>query len=122
MSEIGKFIDKKLKELDMTQGELAQRSGVSAEYISKIVSGKRKNPSESILRKLAKPLHLPADRLLEVAGIIKPRAKEKTEDEVLAEALHVDPDVWESLTEEEKEFILRDAREKAEFFTKRKGH
>ncbi|MDI6816865.1 MAG: hypothetical protein QME41_06720 [Actinomycetota bacterium] len=45
----------------------------------------------------------------------------KTEEEVLTEALHVPLEDWEALSDDEREFILKDARDKLEFFLKHRG-
>ena len=53
---IGKMIKKKRTALDLSQRELAHRSGVSVQTINYIESEKR-NPSALIVQKLAKALH-----------------------------------------------------------------
>jgi hypothetical protein len=40
---------------------------------------------------------------------------------ILAEALNVDVEDWEALSDDEREFILKDAREKLEFFLRQRG-
>lgn len=45
------------KKADMTQDELAERSGVSQAVISDIESGNTKNPRFETIRKLASVLH-----------------------------------------------------------------
>jgi transcriptional regulator with XRE-family HTH domain len=52
------------KRLDLTQEEVAARSGVQAGEISRIESGKR-DPQVSTLEKLAAALELPPGRLLD---------------------------------------------------------
>jgi transcriptional regulator with XRE-family HTH domain len=57
---------RKLREAQqMTQEQLAQKAGVTQGYIGHLERGLKKNPSLSILRKLAKALDVPVGRLLE---------------------------------------------------------
>ena len=50
----------------ISQQELAERSGVSASYISLIESGKRE-PTIGSMRKLAEALHIPLDLMMLLA-------------------------------------------------------
>ncbi|GAA4863099.1 helix-turn-helix transcriptional regulator [Paenibacillus vulneris] len=56
--------------------ELADRSGVSAAYISQLENGNRGVPSPDVLMKLSEGLNTPYSELMEVAGYL-----EKTETE-----------------------------------------
>lgn len=67
---LGEYIREKRKEKDMSQRDLAAASGISNAEISRIESGKRKEPSSSFLKELAKALNVPAKEILEVAGVI----------------------------------------------------
>lgn len=53
----------------LTQPELAQRAFVSHSYISLLETGRRRNPSMDVARKLAEALEYPLDDLLREAGI-----------------------------------------------------
>jgi transcriptional regulator with XRE-family HTH domain len=53
----GQWLKKRRKELDLTQEELGNRVGYSAETIRKIEAGKRR-PSRHLVRMLAKALGL----------------------------------------------------------------
>jgi transcriptional regulator with XRE-family HTH domain len=49
----------------LSQKALAEQVGVTDAYITMLESGKRKNPSLDILKKLAKALDVPVTELLE---------------------------------------------------------
>lgn len=71
-----------LKNLRKTKGftirEVAERSGVSAAYISQLENGNRGVPSPEILMKLSEGLHTSYSALMEMAGYLK---EEDTNDE-----------------------------------------
>ena len=67
---LGEYIREKRKEKNMSQRDLAAASGISNAEISRIESGKRKEPSSSVLRDLAKALNVPAEEILAVVGIL----------------------------------------------------
>ena len=50
---------------NMTQEQLAKRTGVTQGYIAQLESGLRKNPSLPLLKKLARALGVPMTELLE---------------------------------------------------------
>lgn len=54
----------------LSMNQLAQRAEISAMYISELESGKRKNPSINVLRKLAKALDEPYLILLDKCGYL----------------------------------------------------
>jgi transcriptional regulator with XRE-family HTH domain len=49
----------------LTQEHVAKRAGVTKPYLSQLESGKRKNPSLPVLKRLAKALGVPVTALLE---------------------------------------------------------
>ncbi len=53
------------EEKGLTQVELAQKSGVTREYITMIETGARKNPTVDTLKRLAKALKVKVGELLE---------------------------------------------------------
>jgi transcriptional regulator with XRE-family HTH domain len=53
------------QEKGLSQKALAEQAGVTDAYITMLESGKRKNPSLDILKKLAKALDVPVTELLE---------------------------------------------------------
>ena len=50
---------------NLTQEELAKRAKVARSYVALIESGRKKNPSLDIIKKLARALGVPATELLE---------------------------------------------------------
>jgi transcriptional regulator with XRE-family HTH domain len=50
---------------EMTQAELARKAKLTEAYISTLLSGKRKNPSLAVLKRLAAALGVPVTELLE---------------------------------------------------------
>lgn len=67
-SKIGILILKKLKEQQITQKCLAQKTGYSQMYIYKVINGKIKNPSFDFICKLSDVLCIP---LSELANVIR---------------------------------------------------
>lgn len=57
LMQIGDILKRKRLDLDLTQMDLANRSGVTQSMISKIESGSADNASIDVLRKLAKALN-----------------------------------------------------------------
>jgi transcriptional regulator with XRE-family HTH domain len=51
---------------DMTQEQLAKRAKVSRGYLADLEAGHRTNPSVPVLRRLAKALGVPPNRVLDV--------------------------------------------------------
>lgn len=60
---IGKRIRNRRQELDLTQGELAERAGLSRVYVCEL-EGDKYNPTAPTLLRLAKALRMSADELL----------------------------------------------------------
>jgi len=60
---IGSVIAKR-REGKMTQEQLARRAKVSRSYLAALEAGHRKNPSISVLRRIAKALGVPVTDLL----------------------------------------------------------
>jgi transcriptional regulator with XRE-family HTH domain len=50
---------------DITQEQLAKRAKVARSYVALIESGRKKNPSLEILKRLARALGVPVGELLE---------------------------------------------------------
>jgi transcriptional regulator with XRE-family HTH domain len=71
---------KRIREIKgLSQGELAEESGVDRSYISKLESGVTLNPTGDIIKKLAKPLNVSLDIIMGVCPIPEPK-KETTEE------------------------------------------
>ncbi|MGW9127563.1 helix-turn-helix domain-containing protein [Paenibacillus chitinolyticus] len=109
------FYDK-LKDLRKLKGytirELADRSGVSAAYISQLENGNRNIPSPDVLMKLSEGLNIPYAELMKIAGYLdepesggdKPRAPVN-----LRRFLHDNELIFDGieLTEQDKEWVER---------------
>ncbi len=50
---------------EWSQAELAAKAGVTDAYVAQLETGKKKNPSLEVLRRLAKALGVPVTELLE---------------------------------------------------------
>ncbi|SDC23758.1 Transcriptional regulator, contains XRE-family HTH domain [Paenibacillus sp. UNCCL117] len=72
-----------LKGMRRTKGftirELADRSGVSAAYISQLENGNRGVPSPDVLMKLSEGLNAPYTELMKIAGYLEPPADTKSD-------------------------------------------
>lgn len=66
MSEFGCMVRRRRMELDLTQKELAERSGITQAHISHLENGEY-NISSVTICKLAKALNIPVAKLLEAA-------------------------------------------------------
>jgi transcriptional regulator with XRE-family HTH domain len=61
-----KTVIRKLREeREMSQLELAKKSGVAQGYISSLEAGEKKNPGIDVLKRLARALGVPVTELLE---------------------------------------------------------
>jgi transcriptional regulator with XRE-family HTH domain len=88
------FVDKlkeALKEKDLTQNELAKRTGISPSYISQLIQGK-KTPTIKVVAKIADALNLPPSYFLEqsTAKVLFHLDKDLTEDDVNAIEAFID--------------------------------
>lgn len=68
---LGNYIREKRKEKDWSQRDLSAASGISNAEISRLEAGKRKEPSPTVLKAIAKALNTPVDQILQEAGIIE---------------------------------------------------
>ena len=62
---LGEYIAAKRKEKGWSQRDLATASNISNAEISRLESGKRKEPSPSVLKEIAKALGVPFEELLQ---------------------------------------------------------
>ena len=121
--DFGRFIKELRERCEFSQRQLAYLSGVSNTEIKRIEDGTRKRPSQEILKKLAKPLGVEYERLLQAAGYyINPQNSDilpNNEDTNISSthrriesALADDPDAeellsfWKELKEREDLFLL----------------
>lgn len=64
--EYGKALRRILRELDISQAELARRMNTSTAYVSQLCSGKIKEPSLSKAYEIADVLGVSVDRFVEL--------------------------------------------------------
>ncbi|MEK4688131.1 helix-turn-helix transcriptional regulator [Bacillus sp. FSL M8-0256] len=82
MFELSTYLKTKRRQNNMTQTELANRTGLTSAYISQIENGKRKKPSREVIKKLAKVLSIPNIEVMQLLEFIAEEAdEEKTEQE-----------------------------------------
>jgi transcriptional regulator with XRE-family HTH domain len=62
---LSKVIQQLREQRDMTQRDLARAAQVTPGYIAQLEMGLRKNPSLTVLKRLAKALGVPVTELLE---------------------------------------------------------
>lgn len=94
--------------------ELADRSGVSAAYISQLENGNRGVPSPDVLMKLSEGLNMPYTELMQIAGYLEKPHGKKDENYVrpkvnLRRFLQENELIFDGieLTEQDKEWIER---------------
>lgn len=68
MGDIGKFIAQKRKERGLTQGELAELSGMSFDWVKSVEYGRNPSPRLDTLAKVAPVLRVELSTLAELAG------------------------------------------------------
>ncbi|WP_298595155.1 helix-turn-helix transcriptional regulator [uncultured Mitsuokella sp.] len=101
---LGEYISQKRKEKGWSQRELAAASDISNAEISRIESGKRKEPSPSVLKSIANALSIPVEDLLQVAGVLEESTVEKGRQFVASMS---DQPIPKDLTEEELEEVKK---------------
>ncbi|HEY3374627.1 MAG TPA: hypothetical protein VGK02_06155 [Candidatus Aquicultor sp.] len=114
-------IEAKTEELAKATPERYQK--VWASEISQLRNEARSGMNPRKVRALERVLNVREGTLGVLLGY-GPHAAETeraSEDMVLAEALNVPLEDWESLSDDEREFILKDARDKLAFFLKHRG-
>lgn len=80
-----------LKEKDLTQSELARRTGISIAYISQLLQGK-KTPTIKVVAKIAEALNLPSSYFIEKTDvkILFHTDKDLTEEDIRAIEAFID--------------------------------
>ena len=69
---IGHVLRQERQRQERTQGDVADRAGISTQYLSEVERG-RKEPSSEILEAVTGAMHLPlADLVLQAAGLLRP--------------------------------------------------
>lgn len=89
MTELARLVRQLRDARDLTQGQLAEYSGVSRSYITKLEQGKIGQPSLDVLDRLAKVLHSSRAELLAATGEVS--FTQTTDADI--EALISDPEV-----------------------------
>lgn len=100
---LGEFIKEKRNLKNWSQRDLAAKSGVSNAEISRIESGKRKEPSSSVLKDIASALDVPVEDLLQQAGVISDSSTATTQSSFESSA-YVSVD---DLSEDEIEDVMK---------------
>jgi transcriptional regulator with XRE-family HTH domain len=62
---VGRVLKGLREDRGLSQRELAAKAKVTGAYVAMLETGKKKNPSLAILRRLAQALNVPATELLE---------------------------------------------------------
>lgn len=101
---LGEYIAEKRKAKGWSQRDLAAASNISNAEISRLESGKRKEPSPSVLKDIAKALGVQFEELLQAAGILDDYYIERGKEFVASRSDQVIP---ADLTEEELAEVKR---------------
>ena len=83
-SPVGEFIRRQRELQDVSMRQFADLVGISNPYLSQIENGLRA-PSKTVVEGIARSLHLPADELLEAAGLA-----DEPEDSAVVDAIRAD--------------------------------
>ncbi len=94
--KLGDKIRSLREEVNLSQGGLAQKTGISQGYLSQLENGDVKNPSARILLRVAKALKVDSDELFEAAGYPTARQQEKR---YQTEEARIPPELVELLSE-----------------------
>ena len=81
----GIWLDNELKQREMSQADLAKKSGITPPQISRIISGAR-GVGEDAAQKIAMAFKLPPEEIYRIAGILPP---EPNQDETLSRISHL---------------------------------
>ena len=97
------WLTEQLVKKNMSQAELARKSGLTRQAISYYLSTKSKQPDEFALKKIAHGLDLPVEQVYRAAGIPLSSVEYDEETEQLIKE-------YESLSEEDQRRVLEFAR------------
>src|SRR4051795_11997373 len=101
--QLGEYIRLQRQMADLSLRGMAELTKVSNAYLSQVERGLHQ-PSLRVLQAIAQALDIPADPLLEHAGLLREPREERTEGRSRTEeAIRSDPD----LTAEEREALVR---------------
>lgn len=76
MDNVGLNIRKRRTDINISQKELAEKTGLSNDYISKLELGKKDNPSLEVMQKIATALYCSVDELTNKQEITEPSVKD----------------------------------------------
>ena len=76
--DLGSYLTQARNERGYSQRELAEKCGISAAEICRVESGKRLNPSPSVLRAVADALAVSYPHLMQLAGYMEGDPEEDT--------------------------------------------
>lgn len=93
LKKLGREIRSRMKNLGMTQHELARKSGVSQSYISKLARGESHRFSADVLHSIGKELQIDHLHLMNLAGIPVPKAPRDPSVEHVAQRLESLPEL-----------------------------
>lgn len=97
------WLTQQLAEKNMSQAELARKSGLTRQSISYYLSAKSKQPDEFALEKIAAGLELPVEQVYRAAGIkLSPKIFDEETEQLISE--------YESLSGEDQKRVLAFAR------------
>lgn len=102
--DLSDLLSEAMRELGMTQAELARQSRVSKQTVSDYINRKRAYPDPESLAKLARVLKLPVETVYQAAGI--PTSNLSERESRLLELDHI----FSNATDQQREEILRYAR------------
>lgn len=102
---IGATIKKLREERKLSKSRLAREAGFSDAYLVQIEKEQR-NPSESVLRAIAKALRVPPHALLIPAGVYSERTLRLAQDMVTRQQQHLEEERGSALTPEELDRLL----------------
>lgn len=97
--KFSEWLTQKLAEKDMSQSDLARKSGLTRQAIHYYLSAKSKQPDAFSLKKIADGLGLPVEQVYRAAGV--PVSKQKTDDDI-EEIMHQ----VSTMSEPEKKRVL----------------
>jgi transcriptional regulator with XRE-family HTH domain len=102
-NKLGKYIEQRQKELDLSLRELADRCGLSHSYIDSLKKGidprtsKPVSPTIETMDKLAKGLNVTLFQLLVVSGY-----GQEPNDMEIPPTIEKPPDIWDELDDKER--------------------
>jgi len=73
-AQLGEFVRERRKRLELSQRELANRTGLSNGFISRLEDGQFKEVSQRVLRQLADTLEVDPEDLYAVSGYTTPQS------------------------------------------------